>query len=177
MYVCMHVCMNTCVSVDVWYVTHIPMSHIKETIWVAFFQIWAPLEGLAYSKRGLCLFESLSDKQIFKCKQYWRDCFKHWSIDWHLEGKTTGPMPVRLATDSWSSRLAGEHAAEVSWGFPGLWLIGLRNSLVKQFREGDFTSAHQSAGADDAKRQTFGQFANHSIGSPGSTFLPNRFCW
>lgn len=49
----------------------------------SFFQIWAP-QRLVYSERGLHLPECLLDKQIFKYKQYWKDCFKHWSIKQHL---------------------------------------------------------------------------------------------
>lgn len=76
-------------------------------------------------------------------------------------------------------QMSGPHGAP-GWGphsqrgpgFRRLELADLQNPLVKSLREGEFTSTQGRAGAGDAKRQTFGPFADRPGGSPRALSHP-----
>lgn len=101
MCVCAHVCVCACVVWDT-YVT----TYRKNQSWLLSFK--SELLRVLRIQRGPRLFESPSDKQIFKCKQYWRDCFRRWSVAWHLEENTAGPAPAWLTAETGATGSLGQ---------------------------------------------------------------------
>lgn len=165
---CTHVCVCTCVPWD----ARVCATYQRHRLWLLSFK--SELPGVLCIQPGLHLFESLSDKQIFKCKQYWRDCLRRGSLARHL-GDEAGLTPGWLAAEHGGGGLAGcgPHVLRSAWTGSFSCRMHLQNHSGKMI----CANTQQSTLPGDATVQCPAPFAHGPIVSPESTFLRHLFSW